>query len=180
MALVLIRHPQPEVASGICYGKTDLLLREPAMTSAKKVSPKLLLLAQAPSHIACSPLQRCAELGTALATLHPAAAFSFDTRLQELDFGSWEMQPWNSIGKDQMDAWIASGFDAHHGGESLQQLDSRVASWLHDVQSTYAADQSLWVVTHAGVIRSILRQKNICSFKESLGYPIDYGHFIHI
>ncbi len=180
MALVLIRHPQPEVASGICYGKTNLLLRELAMTSAQKVSPKLLLLSQAPSHMVCSPLQRCAEIGTALATLHPAAAFSFDARLQELDFGNWEMQPWDSIGKSAMDAWIASKFDAHHGGESLQQLDSRVASWLHDVRDFFTTDQTLWVITHAGVIRSILRQKNICSFEESLGYPIDYGHFIHI
>ena len=180
MALVLIRHPQPEVAAGICYGKTDLALRAPALASAQEISLRLMALVQAQSHIACSPLRRCAELGVALATMHPHIALTFDTRLQELDFGDWEMQPWDSIGKDQMDAWIASNFDALHGGESLQALDARVASWLHDVQSAYAADQTLWVITHAGVIRSILRQKNICSFEESLGYPIDYGHFIQI
>lgn len=183
MALVLIRHPQPEVAAGICYGKTDLLLREPVTASAQVIYERLIqqtVLAQAPSHMVCSPLGRCAELGAALAALQPNTALTFDTRLQELDFGSWEMQPWDSIGKPAMDSWIASGFDAHHGGESLQALDTRVASWLHDVQSTYAANQTLWVITHAGVIRSILRQKNICSFKESLAYPIDYGHFIHI
>ena len=139
-----------------------------------------MTLVQAPSHMACSPLRRCAELGVALTAMHPHIALTFDTRLQELDFGDWEMQPWDSIGKDQMDAWIASNFDALHGGESLQALDARVASWLHDVQSAYAADQTLWVITHAGVIRSILRQKNICSQGESLKYPIAYGHFIQI
>jgi alpha-ribazole phosphatase len=130
--------------------------------------------------MACSPLKRCAELGAALAKRQPNTALTFDARLQELDFGSWEMQPWDSIGKPAMDAWIASDFAALHGGESLQALDARVASWLQDVQSAYADDQTLWVITHAGVIRAILRQKNICSFDESLGYPIDYGHFIHI
>lgn len=183
MALVLIRHPQPEVAAGICYGKTDLLLREPVTASAQVIYERLMqqmLLEQAPSHMACSPLRRCAELGAALAARQPNTAITFDARLQELDFGSWEMQPWDSIGKDQMDAWIASNFDSHHGGESLQALDNRVGGWLKDVQSAYAPDQTLWVITHAGVIRSILRQKNICSFKESLAHPIDYGHFIHI
>ena len=178
--LVLIRHPQPDVDAGICYGKTNLQLREPAMVSAQNISSKLLAHLQAPSHMACSPLQRCAGLGSALAALHPTAAINFDVRLQELDFGCWEMQPWDNIGKSVMDTWIASNFDAHHGGESLEDLDSRVASWLQDAQSSYAADQTLWVITHAGVIRSILRQKNICSFEESLKYPIPYGHFIHI
>lgn len=180
MQLVLIRHPQPEVAAGICYGKTDIGLRGPASVSAQKISLELLTLGEAPSHMACSPLRRCAELGTALAVLQPNTVFTFDARLQELDFGSWEMRPWDSIGKSKMDTWIASGFDAHHGGESLQALDARVASWLHDVETTSNTDQTRWVVTHAGVIRSILRQKNICSFEESLAYPIDYGHFIHI
>ncbi len=180
MKLVLIRHPQPEIAAGICYGKTDLPLRASAMVSAQEISSRLNDASQAPSHMACSPLKRCAELGTALAKRQPNAAFTFDARLQELDFGSWEMQPWDSIGKPAMDAWIASDFAALHGGESLQALDARVASWLQDVQSAYAADQTLWVITHAGVIRSILRQKNICSFADSLQYPIDYGHFIHI
>jgi len=177
MALVLIRHPQPEVAAGICYGKTDLRLREPAALSAQAIDERL---GKAPSHMVCSPLRRCAELGVALAAMHQNAALTFDTRLQELDFGNWEMQPWDSIGKNAMDAWIASRFDAHHGGESLQQLDNRVASWLHDARDAFATDQTLWVITHAGVIRSILRQQNRCGFEESLGYPIDYGHFIHI
>jgi alpha-ribazole phosphatase len=180
MKLVLIRHPQPEIAAGICYGKTDLPLREPAMVSTQEISSRLNDASKAPSHIACSPLKRCTEMGVALAKQQPNAAFTFDARLQELDFGSWEMQPWNSIGKDQMDKWIASGFDAIHGGESLQALDARVASWLRDANNIYAADQTVWVVTHAGVIRSILRQQKICSFEESLKYPIDYGHFLHI
>lgn len=180
MALVLIRHPQPDVAAGICYGTTDLALRAPAAVSAQEMSLRPIALAQAPSHMACSPLRRCAELGVALAARQPNVPLTFDARLQELDFGNWEMQPWDSIGKPAMDAWIASGFDAHHGGESLQALDARVASWLEDAQSTYAANQTLWVITHAGVIRSILRQKNICNFEESLKYPIDYGHFIQI
>lgn len=183
--LVLIRHPQPEVAAGICYGKTDLLLRESVTLSAKEIYERLTeqvahnsALVQAPLHMVCSPLRRCAELGAALAAQQPNTALTFDTRLQELDFGNWEMQPWDSIGKLAMDAWIASGFDAHHGGESLQTLNVRVASWLRDVQNTYTANQTLWVITHAGVIRSILRQQNICNFEESLNWPIAYADFI--
>ena len=184
MKLVLIRHPQPEVDVGICYGKTDLLLREPAAISAQLLVPRLTTHAQATPHIACSPLYRCKQLGLALAALHSNAVLTFDDRLQELDFGAWEMQPWDSIGKVRMDAWVASNFDAHHGGESLQVLDLRVASWLQDARSLYPADngssKALWVVAHAGVIRSVLRQQGVCSFEASLSWPIGYSEFIEL
>ena len=174
MKLVLIRHPQPEVAAGICYGRTDLALRGSANVTAQTLSAKL----HTPSYIACSPLLRCKALGLALAALHPLCVLAFDDRLQEIDFGTWEMQPWDGIGKTAMDAWIASGFAAHHGGESLQTLDARVANWLGSAQQLVAANQTLWAVTHAGVIRSVLRQKNMCSFEASLAWPIPYGEFI--
>jgi alpha-ribazole phosphatase len=180
MKLVLIRHPQPEVDLGICYGKTDLSLRVSASESAQNLMPKLIDKSQAPFHIACSPLTRCKQLGLALSALEPSSAISFDARLQELDFGNWEMQSWNSIGKVQMDAWIASGFDAIHGGESLRALDERVASWLQDAQGTYESSHTIWVVAHAGVIRSLLRQQQVCSFNESLSWPIGCGHFIEL
>jgi alpha-ribazole phosphatase len=180
MKLVLIRHPQPEVELGICYGKTDLSLRVSASESAQDLIPKLIEKSQAPFHIACSPLTRCKQFGLALSALQPSAAISFDARLQELDFGDWEMQPWDSIGKVQMDAWIESGFDAIHGGESLRALDARVASWLQDARGTYESSQSIWVVAHAGVIRSLLRQQKVCSFNDSLSWPIGYSEFIEL
>jgi alpha-ribazole phosphatase len=116
----------------------------------------------------------------ALAELQPNASINFDDRLQELDFGNWEMQPWDSIGKAQMDAWIASGFDAIHGGESLQAMDARVASWLQDARDSYPPDQPLWAIAHAGVIRSVLRQQKVCSFNDSLSWPIGYSEFIEL
>lgn len=192
MKLVLIRHPQPQIDAGICYGKTDLLLREAAELCAIAIYQRLcksqsigLSAYQAPSHIACSPLYRCKQLGLALAQLQTSATLSFDDRLQELNFGTWEMERWDSIGKARMDAWIASNFDAHHGGESLQALDARVASWLNSTKQQQVPNQTLteptiWAVTHAGVIRSVLRQQGVCSFEASLSWPIDYGQFIEL
>jgi broad specificity phosphatase PhoE len=59
-------------------------------------------------------------------------------------------------------------------------MDARVASWLQDARDSYPPDQPLWVIAHAGAIRSLLRQQKICSFNDSLSWPIGYSEFIEL
>ncbi len=82
MRLILVRHPQPLVAPGLCYGSTDLAVapQELARVLAAvgpTLPPGLPLFS--------SPLRRCAELAAAL----PRASLEFDARLVEIDFGAW-------------------------------------------------------------------------------------------
>ena len=63
MPLILLRHPQPDVAPGICYGASDLaLLRDPASDAVR-------LACDLPpvDRIVTSPLGRCRALADALA-----------------------------------------------------------------------------------------------------------------
>ena len=46
-----------------------------------------------------SPLLRCAEMAAML-----DAAYVRDNRLQELNFGAWEMQSWDDIGAQALAA----------------------------------------------------------------------------
>lgn len=142
MQLYLIRHPQPEVAAGLCYGRTDLALRAP--WSAEGVAGRL----PAGLPVFSSPLRRCAEFATALS---PHAAM--DPRLTELDFGAWEMQAWDDIPRAQIDAWTADplGFKGH-GGESVAQMQARVRHALAELEGPCA-----WV-THAGVMKLVLAE----------------------
>lgn len=148
MQIYLIRHPQPDVAEGICYGRTDVPLRQP--WSAAKVRANI----PAGMRILSSPLRRCAEFAAALS---PSA--TIDPRLSELDFGAWEMQAWQDIARAQLDAWAADplGFDGH-GGESVAQMQLRVRHALADLDG----GDCVWV-THAGVIKLV--------FAELLGLP---------
>ena len=145
MLLHLVRHPPPEVAPGICYGRLDLAAREVAAT-ARRLRDEL------PTHLPdlplwTSPLRRCRELAAAL---HPAPRE--DGRLMEMDFGAWEGQRWDAIPRAELDTWAAdvAGF-APPGGESPLVLQARALAFVAELMAPEAV-----VVTHAGVIRVLL------------------------
>jgi alpha-ribazole phosphatase len=71
-----------------------------------------------------------------------------------MDFGHWELQPWDAVPRSAFDSWM--GDFAHHrfgGAESTQQVIDRVAGALHDLRASQARE-AVWV-THAGVIRAV-------------------------
>ena len=162
MQLYLIRHPQPEIATGICYGRSDLPLRTP--WTAETLRERL----PAGVKIVSSPLQRCASFAAAL-----SSDFSTDVRLTELDFGAWEMQAWDVIPREQIDAWTADplGFDGH-GGESVAQMQARVRLALADLDS-----DCVWV-THAGVMKLVLAELLALPQDEWLSLRFAHAEFI--
>lgn len=153
--LWLVRHAQPLVAPGVCYGRLDL----PANAAATAASAQALASAL-PTKVRLahhSPLQRCEQLAQALHGLRPGLALKPDARLQELDFGTWEGCAWDAIGRAPVDAWTADF--AHHrpgGGESLAGMLERVAAALTAARAEAAASGNdvLWI-THAGVARCV-------------------------
>lgn len=155
-SLWLLRHAQPLIASGVCYGQLDI----PADADATQTAAKIF--ASQFQHPAClrhSPLQRCELLALTLQGLKPDFIQKIsDPHLQELNFGAWEGRPWSAIPHAQVDAWAA---DLPHyrpgGGESLAQMLQRVGqvlrtSWLRD--SHQGQRHSVWVC-HAGTIRCV-------------------------
>ena len=152
-SLWLLRHAQPLIAPGVCYGQLDV----PADPSATLQAGMRFAHAM-PSHalLRHSPLQRCEQL--ALAVQSNEAFLTPDPRLQEMHFGTWEGQSWNDIGRTAVDAWSQDLY--HHApghGESLAHMLQRVRtalldSWQHD--SRLGTRDVVWV-THAGVIRCV-------------------------
>lgn len=139
MRLYLVRHPPPAVAPGTCYGATDLPLADDPAFHAAALQP--LLPAGAP--IYSSPLTRCRRLAE---LLHPAPVF--DARIREIDFGDWEMRPWDALDRALLDAWAADPFRfVPPGGEAVAALRKRVAAFLTEIP-----DEAV-LVAHAGVIK---------------------------
>nr|WP_315430829.1 histidine phosphatase family protein [uncultured Albidiferax sp.] len=147
MTLWAVRHAQPLVAPGICYGALDLAADAPATQAAAE---KLAAMLPTGCHVRSSTLQRCEQLAQALSSLRPDLTLHFDPRLREMDFGSWEGQHWDAIGQIALEAWTAD-FAQHRpgGGESVQGFMQRVASAWDEKN----AQPTLWI-THAGVIRA--------------------------
>ena len=155
--LWLVRHAQPLVAPGLCYGRLDMAADAAATAaSARALAKSLPAIVRLVQH---SPLQRCAQLAHALQALRPDLKLQAEACLQEMDFGSWEGRAWDAIGQAPVDAWTAD-FASHRpgGGESLAVMLQRVAAALDAArQQAIAAPGGgdlLWI-THAGVARCV-------------------------
>ncbi len=153
MKLWLLRHALVQAEPGLCYGISELPA-DPAATAdaARRFAPW-----PAPgSALWCSPSQRTRELAQALHEQRPDLAEPLaDDRLREMDFGQWEMQPWDRIDRSAIDAWVAD-FGRHRfgGRESAQEVVDRTTRALQQARSL-ALPEMVWV-THAGVIRAAI------------------------
>lgn len=151
MRLYLVRHPEPDVAPGICYGQTDVTV--PMERTARA---SFLLAPHLPRNLTIysSPAIRCAALAHSLAQALASGAVRFDSRLLEMDFGAWEMRPWNEIDRCEIDAW-AEDMPAYRpgGGERVVDVARRVQAFRDQLAKE---GHDALVVCHAGVIRLLL------------------------
>ncbi|MFZ6690368.1 histidine phosphatase family protein [Undibacterium sp. SXout20W] len=147
MKLYLIRHTAPVIGTSICYGQSEIAVRDQDVG---------LLAAHLQGRwpdsvpVYSSPLSRCLKLAQ---KLHPHPIV--DDRLMELNFGDWEMQAWDHIPRSEIDSWAADVVNYAPGGnETLLQMAARVLAFVSDLQKN-AHEQSV-LVCHAGVIKILL------------------------
>jgi alpha-ribazole phosphatase len=157
MLLHLIRHPQPLVDAGICYGSSDLPVAPEHLAAC--IQTLQVELAQAGAcPIYSSPLQRCSALAEGLAA-RLNTRVDYDARLQEMHFGAWELQAWDDIARSEIDAWSADLlYFRPGGGESLWQVAQRVRAFLTALLQT--GHEHVILITHAGVIRIVLAYRD--------------------
>jgi alpha-ribazole phosphatase len=151
--LWLVRHAQPLVAAGTCYGALDV----PADPIATQAAAQRLAQALPKRVIARhSTLQRCEHLAIATQSLRPDLVIHPDDRLREMDFGIWEGHAWDSIDQSAIDAWTAD-FARHRpgGGDNLAELLARVAAALKDARQQARGGTDVVWFTHAGVARCV-------------------------
>ena len=170
MELYLIRHPRPDIAPDVCYGRSDVALAEDPHAVANRLRPLL------PADAACysSPLSRARLLAEALATPQ------IDARLAEIDFGDWEMQTFAAIGAG-IDDWQRDplGFRPP-GGESLRDLALRVGGWLAEAQGRHTPGKAVVVVAHGGPLRVIAGTLLGVPAERWLGLDFACGHLSRI
>jgi len=142
--LYLIRHPRPDIAPGLCYGASDVGLAEPVAPVAARL--RALLPADIPVY--SSPLARALRLAEALGEPR------IDPRLREIDFGAWELQPFDAL-RDELDAWADDplGFRAP-GGESALEMAARAHAALDDLLALHPGE-AVAVIAHGGPLRAI-------------------------
>ena len=150
MTLWMVRHAQPLIDAGVCYGQLDM----PADASATLACAQALANILPPNiGVVTSPLQRCEQLAHALLAVAPDLMLKTDARLQEMNFGAWEGRPWADIARAELDAWTADfdGLRVGGNGESVHTFMARVAAAFDELPR---GENTLWI-THAGVIRAV-------------------------
>jgi alpha-ribazole phosphatase len=144
--LHLVRHPQPAIAPGLCYGASDVGVDEAELTRTHASLRAAGLPGTLP--VVASPMQRC----TLLARRLQPHGVHLDARLAEMDFGSWELRAWDTIPRREVDAWAADLLHYRPGGaESVLDVARRVAAFVDDVRK--AGHSQALLVCHAGTIR---------------------------
>lgn len=172
--LSLIRHTQPAIEKGICYGRLDLDL---APSFPEEAAQTLEWMAQA-DLIITSPLQRAARLGEFLAAAQQAE-LRIDARLAEMHFGAWEGRKWDSIDRAELDAWAANLMDyAPPGGEPARELMARAQAVMHDIAALPQAH--IAIVAHSGSLRAILAHLADIPLAATLGWDLSFGTVIGV
>jgi alpha-ribazole phosphatase len=144
MRLILVRHPKPRNAQGLCYGQLDLECEAQALEEATLKLERLV----AGHRVVTSPARRAMDLA---ARLSPDAVV--EPRLQELDFGDWEGRLWQDLGREAIEAWQRGLPDsAPPNGETLTAMASRCGEWLAGLKPD---GPPVLAITHAGPIRVI-------------------------
>ena len=187
MQLHLVRHPKPTTsgnASDICYGRSDLPV---SVHENARVQNQLVETLPKPALLFSSPLWRCAILASGLAKEPGWPAPILDSRLVELDFGSWEMQSWQTISRDEIDAWAAAIIDYRPGsGESVMQMAARVRAFYLDllrlrvVPPHHNNHDDVVVICHAGTIRLLLACHALATVSAEAGSSVDVAHIANV
>ena len=173
MKLWLVRHAQPLVASGICYGRLDVAADAPATAQCAQALAALL---PPGTRVRSSPLQRCEQLTSALHGLRPDLTYKIEPRLQEMDFGQWEGRAWQHIAPAELAAWTDdfAGYAAGHSGECVRSFMARVGAVFDGLQGP---SDTLWI-THAGVIRAVdLLARGLRQPTQASQWPLDAPNY---
>ncbi len=169
MNIYLIRHPQPDIAPGICYGRLDVAPAAGLEAAADRLARSLPPAAA----IVTTEAQRCRRLAQPLAAAL-GSKLIVDDRLRELDFGEWEGRPWADIPRAQTDVWSRDVWNCSApGGESYAAMHARVgAAW----EALLSADhEALVLVGHAGPLRALLTIALELPVEAFIRLHLDYG-----
>lgn len=174
MKVYLIRHTSVDVPQGITYGFTDVPLRPTFEAEAAKTRSNLAHLNF--DQVYCSPLSRCRRLAEACGFPSPI----FDARLKELNFGEWEMLPWEKIAADsRSNVWFSDWIHTPApGGESLKDQYNRLSSFLDELRTR--PYHNVAIFAHSGILTCARVYAGEYTLKEAFEHVTPYGGIVEL
>lgn len=172
MEIILIRHTSVDVPPGVCYGQTDVPLKDTFEEEARRTLQTLETYKPF-DHVYTSPLTRCTRLATFCG--YPDA--EQDKRLMEINFGEWEMKPFDANDDPRLQEWYADYLNvAATGGESFAMQYQRVSHFLDELRQKEYRRVALFA--HGGVLICAQIYAGLFSAEEAFSHLTNYGGVI--
>jgi broad specificity phosphatase PhoE len=152
--ILLVRHAAvADRYAELCYGRSDIELSDEGHLRTAALAEELSCLPI--THLFHSPLARSAAIAERI-VLGEGISRQVSAALAEIDFGQWELRPWEQIYAevpDALDRMIAEPDTyAAPGGETLSAVRQRVLGWYESLPER----GRIVAVTHGGPI-AVLR-----------------------
>ncbi len=170
MEITIVRHIEPNIAKGICYGQLDVPLIDNYHEQHEKI--KQQLVSASFDKVYSSPLIRCRLLAEVF-----NENFITDDRISELNFGDWEGKAWNEIDETDLNFWMQNYIKVPAtNGESLLDLIKRVTHFFEDLKKQNL--KSVLLISHAGVIKACYNIINKVPMEEIMMLDVKYGEVV--
>lgn len=169
MRLYLLRHASvDERYAGRYTGHIDIPLSQKGQMEAKEAAKSLQNIEF--EGVYCSDLLRCRQ------TLEPLglANVVYDKRLREKSWGEAEGMSYDEICESFGIVYESfEQFVGAVGGESVAEFERRVVEFFEELRSKKLTNAL--VVTHAGVIKTIVAKRRNMSLEEAFGLEVGYA-----
>ncbi|MFD1261446.1 alpha-ribazole phosphatase [Entomomonas asaccharolytica] len=167
MKLYFIRHTAVDVAQGVCYGWSDVGLKESFKDEANTVFEQIEAIKF--DQVYTSPLSRC----TKLANYCGYANAIVDGRLKELNFGDWEMQKWDDIQDPNLQNFYNDWLNiAATNGESFADLYKRFVEFINTLPTNI---EKAAIFTHGGIINCGRVYAGVTTVANMFNHTPSYG-----
>jgi len=173
MEVYMIRHTAVDIPLGVCYGQTDVPLKDSFEKEAAIVKENIRDITF--DAYFTSPLSRC----TRLATYCGFSDAIHDNRLKELNFGDWEMQEFNRIYDPRLAEWFQDYLHVPAtNGESFEHLHTRVSHFLDELKTKDYKQVAIFA--HGGVLIAAQVYAGLVDAKEGFKNLTPYGGIIKL
>lgn len=171
MKVYIVRHTSVVPDGNItCYGNTDVDTRPTFEQEAEQTRRRLEGI-PAVDAVFTSPLSRASKLAAFVG--YPDAIR--DDRLKEMNFGQWELRPWEELMHGQSYEEFFAYYIDHPtpGGESLMMQYNRVKEFIEEKRAE--GYKAILVFCHGGVINCARALSGLCNIREAFAYLPDFG-----
>jgi len=171
--IYLLRHGEIDTEGGRRFiGQLDIGLTEEGKKQAERWRKKLSEIRF--DLIYSSDLIRCSETA---GIIDAGNNIIFSKELREIDLGEWDGLYISEVKNDRREEWEARGTDivgyTPPGGESFIDLKNRVSPVFNELLKKKT--ENILVITHAGVIRTIICSLLEIPFAKLFSIGLDYA-----